>query len=570
VRDRDYLELLLLDLDGRSYPAYKAIRGSYRFPDFTLIVDRVQGDPFASPSQCIATIPEAIAGFPETLYNNRSRQIALRDYLTRQFDRASKEIREERGSGKSGLIAIPTPGQEVLARTAVVITEDGLEIRFLVGLPARGRTILGRQAAEMFLDNIPKILDTLQYRSIDPRKLQEHIEISEDADSIRGQLKERNLVTFIANGSILPRQSGIEPRPLGKEAIPFRSPPSLEVAFTCPNRGEIRGTGIGEGITLIVGGGYHGKSTLLRAIELGIYNHILGDGREFVITDPTAMKIRAEDGRSIAGVDISPFINSLPGGRSTIDFSTANASGSTSQAANTIEALEAGARVLLIDEDTTATNFMIRDRRTRELIQKEPITPFIDKVRQLYEERGVSTILVVGGSGDYFEVADRIVVMEDFQPGDVTERAREIARKYPVDRFSEENFGTLTPRVPLPESIDPGRGRHEVRVRVRDVDEVAFGTEDIDAGAIEQIVEPEQLRAIVAAIVYGKERGYIDGQNSLRAIVTALRDDIEKNGLDILTESPQCDMSSFRELEFAAVLNRLRTLRVRQARAFLH
>ena len=100
--------------------------------------------------------------------------------------------------------------------------------------------------------------------------------------------------------------------------------------------------GIRKGITLIVGGGYHGKSTLLKALEAGVYNHIAGDGREFVITDDTAFKLRAEDGRSITGVDISPFIKNLPNKKDTVHFSTEDASGSTSQAANLMEALESG------------------------------------------------------------------------------------------------------------------------------------------------------------------------------------------------------------------------------------
>ncbi|MEG3436009.1 ABC-ATPase domain-containing protein [Pannus brasiliensis CCIBt3594] len=568
MNDRTSLKSLLLNLDGRTYQAYKDIKGSYRFPEFILIIERVQGDPFASPSKLIAKIPKSVAGFPETLYSNRIREIAFRDYLTRQFDRVSRGIGRDRGSGKSGLITIPPMGQEILERTTVLINENDLEIRFLVGLPARGRSILGRQAAELLCEDVPDAIDaTLKYHRLSEKNIREHVETAEDADYIRAHLVERNLIAFIANGSILPRRSGIDDRPLVEDAVPFQSPPGLEVAFTCPNRGEIKGMGIAEGITLIVGGGYHGKSTLLRAIERGVYNHIPGDGREFAITNATAVKIRAEDGRSIAGVNISPFIKNLPGGRSTTGFSTANASGSTSQAANIIEALEAGTEVLLIDEDTTATNFMIRDARMQKLIasEKEPITPFIDKVRYLFTEYGVSTILVIGGSGDYFEVADRVIAMEDFQPRDVTEIAKEIALEHPIPRYSEggDTFGDLTPRIPLPDSIDPGRGRHAVKFRVRDVDEVAFGTEDIDLGAIEQIVDPCQLRAIVAAIVHGKEKGYIDRHTSLPAILSAILQDIENDGLDILTEFPQCDLAMFRRLELAAVLNRLRTLRVK-------
>jgi predicted ABC-class ATPase len=324
--------------------------------------------------------------------------------------------------------------------------------------------------------------------------------------------------------------------------------------------------GMPEGITLIVGGGYHGKSTLLRAIELGVYNHIPGDGRELVVTNPAAVKIRAEDGRSIAGVDISPFINQLPQGRSTTNFATANASGSTSQGANIIEALEVGAKVLLVDEDTAATNFMIRDRRMQELIakDKEPITPFIDKIRQLYLDYHVSTILVMGGSGDYFDVADTVVAMDNFQPQDVTAKAKGIAQQHFNERQSEggTEFGQITHRIPLPAGIDPSRGRRAVKLKVRDVDQVAFGSEDIDLGAVEQIVDVGQLRAIASAIVYAKEN-YLDGKRSISEILDQVMAEISAQGLDVVTPFPQGDLALFRRFELAAALNRLRSLQVK-------
>ncbi len=434
-----------------------------------MLVDYVQGDPFASPSQLRVIIPQTVAKFPSLLYQSLSREIALRDYLTRQFSQEAKRVSSNRGTGKSGLISIASLGQEVLIRNAVLIDTEAVEVRFIVGLPARGRRVLGRQAAQMLCQDIPRIVArSLIYKSLDGKDIQNHVETIEDADWLRQQLAGKNLVAFVANGAILPRRSGVDPRPL-IDAIPFKSPPSLQVEFDCPNCGVIQGMGIPAGISLIVGGGYHGKSTLLKAIELGIYNHIPGDGREYVVSNMNGVKIRAEDGRSIAGVNISPFINHLPQGRSTTNFVTTNASGSTSQAANIIEAIEAGTELLLIDEDTSATNFTIRDRRMQALIakEKEPITPFIDKVRQLYTDYGVSTILVMGGSGDYFDVADLVIALENYIPQDVTTQAKAIALQYLSDRNLEggTNFGTITPRIPLKESINASRGKREVNVK---------------------------------------------------------------------------------------------------------
>ena len=565
--DRENLRSTLLQLDGRGYKAYKDIKGSYNFPDFTLIIDRVQGDPFASPSQVRVQLPQSIAGFPRNLYQNRSREIALRDYLTRQFDQVAREISSRRGTGNSGLIAIAPVGQSVLDRTSAFITDKFVEVRFVVGLPARGRQIAGRQAAAMLCDDISQIVDqTIKYHQLDGAVIKHHVETVEDADWLRQNLGERGLVAFIPDGAILPRRSGVDEHPLLNDAVAFQSPESLQVEFTCPNRGLITGMGIPAGITLVVGGGYHGKSTLLRAIELGVYDHIPDDGRELVVTHPAAVKIRAEDGRSIASVDISPFINQLPQGRSTRQFSTTNASGSTSQAANIMEALESGAQLLLVDEDTAATNFMIRDRRMQQLIakDKEPITPFIDKVRQLYTDYGVSTILVMGGSGDYFDVADTVIAMENFQPQDVTEKAKAIAQQHTTERTPEggEQFGQITPRIPLAESIDPSRGQRDVKLKVRDVDGVVFGTEEIDLSAVEQIVERGQLRAIASAIVYAKEQ-YINERRTLPEILNCIMADIELQGLDILSNLPEGDLVLFRRFELAAALNRLRTLKVR-------
>jgi predicted ABC-class ATPase len=560
------LRSLLLQLDGSGYKAYRDIEGSYEFPEFTLIVDRTQADPFASPSKFRVKVARSVAGFPLELFQSASRNIALRDYLTRQFDRVAKRISFRRGTGKSGSIAIVSVGQEVLDRNSVFIDESIVEVRFLVGLPARGRSILGRQAAEMLCEDIPVIVkEALKYSSLDRQAIQKHVETIEDADWLRQQLTEKNLVAFVANGSILPRLSGVDPRPLSKGAIPFQSPPSFEVEFNCPNCGLIKGMGIPLGITLIVGGGYHGKSTLLKAIELGVYNRLPDDGREYVITNLDAVKVRAEDGRSIAGVDISPFINRLPMGTSTTNFSTTNASGSTSQAANIIEALEAGAKLLLVDEDTAATNFMIRDRRMQQLIakEKEPITPFIDKIQHLYSDYGVSTILVMGGSGDYFDVADTVIAMENFQPQDVTEKAKAIAKEYQTDRNVEggKEFGRVTARIPLAESIDPSRGSRAVKLKVRDVDEVGFGTEDIDLAAVEQIADPAQLRAIALAIVYAKEN-YINGKITIAEILDRVIADVKESGLDIVAEFIQGDLALFRRFELAAALNRLRTLQI--------
>lgn len=534
----------------------------------------MQGDPFASPSRLRVRVSQKIASFPKELFSTRVRKLALEDFLTRMFAKASRRVSERRGSGKSGMIAIDTPGQEVLERTSMVVTEKFVEARFVVGLPAAGRRILGREAIEMFFDEIPYIVEaSLLYSSCDPREIKLHVDVVEDQEFLREELLNRNLIAFVANGSILPRESGISDKPMSKEkAVPFTSPPSLEIELELPNRGRIRGMGLRSGITLIVGGGYHGKTTFLKALERCVYPHIPGDGREYVVSLRETVKIRAEDGRRVEEVDISPFISYLPMGKDTRSFSTDDASGSTSQAANIMEALEVGAKVLLIDEDTSATNFMIRDARMQELVakEKEPITPFIDKVRSLYKDYGVSSVIVLGGSGDYFDVADCVIMMDEYRPIDVTHKAKEIARRFRTNRKSEggESFGNIIERIPIPSSINPKKGS-KVKVRAKGLRYIQFGRESIDLSFLEQLVDESQTRAIGDFLYYGLAKGYINGEKTIKEIINLIVKDIKKNGLDVLSpfrgEHPG-EYAMPREFEIAGALNRLRTLRVRQRR----
>lgn len=569
MQTRDDLTRALQRIDGRGYKAYKEIQGTYTFPGFTLSIDHVQGDPFAAPSRLRVFVGPEVARFPEETRRNRSRAVGLAHLLARSFARGARGVAERRGSGKSGMIEIDRPGQEVLERTAVIVKPGGeVEARFVAGLPAAGRRVLGRQADRMLTADLPEIVNaSLMYEANDAAAVERAVTVNEDADHLRAALGERGLVAFVADGSVLPRRSGVDERPLREGAVPFRSPESLRTTIELPNRGAVTGMGIPEGVTLVVGGGFHGKSTLLNALERGVYNHEPGDGRELVASDRRAMKIRAEDGRRVAGVDISPFIGELPYGRTTDFFTSDNASGSTSQAANIVEALEAGATTLLVDEDTAATNFMIRDHRMQELVakEKEPITPFVDKVRQLYEERGVSSIIVAGGSGDYFDAADRVIVMDAYVPEDGTAEAKAIALKYRSERTPEggDRFGDVPDRIPDRTSVDPSRGRREVSVKVRGLRTIQFGEETVDLSAVSQIVHAGQTRALADAILYARER-YMDGRRPLRAILDAVEADLDREGLALLSARAVGDHALFRPLELAAALNRLRSLQVRR------
>lgn len=573
MRSYEDLRRLLLRLDGRGYKAYKEIEGAYGFSDFDLFIDHVQGDPFADPSRFRVRIPQSTARMPSSAFSNKIREIALRDYLARSFDRALKgRVDSVRGSGKSGIMYIDAPGQEILERSAAFAGPEGVEARFKVGLPARGRTVMGSAAARMILDELPRaIRGALFYRSLDAGSLSRHLESAEDQDAMRASLRERGLVAFVADGSVLPRRSGVDERPLTEgKVVSFESPESLAVTLQTPNAGRVTGMGIPEGVTLIVGGGFHGKSTLLSALELGVYNHLPGDGRERVVAREDAVKIRAEDGRSVVNVDISPFIGDLPYGRNTTGFFTENASGSTSQAANIVEALEAGSGLLLIDEDTSATNFMIRDARMQRLVaaEKEPIRPLIDLAGPMYRELGVSTVIVMGGSGDYLDVADNVVMMDSYRPRDVTDRARAVAGELPTKREASDAGWRGKPgdRTFDPSSLGAQRGRRE-KVAAKSKYFIMFGRRTIDLSAVEQLVDESQTRAIGDALIFLRENHMTGGGKPLGSMLDAFEAAVDRGGLDEIMRARLGDRARPRRYEVAAALNRLRGVKVRRSQA---
>lgn len=556
-------------IDGRGYRAYQDLRGRYRGRGFVLHVDRVQGDPFAAPSELRAVLEPAFAGFGEAELGSAVRRVALADFLTRSLGSAvARRGGRRMGSGSSGRIGVCPCGQEILERTACEVTAGAeVTVRFTVGLPAEGRRIAGRAAATLLAEELPALLaDSLRRDGLDGEALVRHVDAAEDQQALRAALRGRGLVAFLAEGARLPRASGASDAPATGEVVPLVPPEELAVTLRAPHAGEVRGLGVPEGVTLIVGGGYHGKSTLLAAVARGVYDHVPGDGRELCVTDRDAVVVRAEDGRAVAGVDIRAFVDGLPLGRGTERFSTQDASGSTSQAAAIVEALEAGARVLLVDEDTAATNFMIRDRRMRRLVPeaKEPITPFVDRVRELGERLSVSTVLVLGGSGDYLEVADRVIRMEGYRPHDVTAEARAIARELPArdeDLAPPPAMAPPAPRRVRPGSLDPSRGRRAERVKAVRTRDIVFGESEIDVSLVEQLVDPAQARAVGDALLEAT-RQLGAGPRSVPELLDAIEARVGAEGLAALQPGPAGDRARPRRHEVAAALNRLRTLEV--------
>ena len=526
-------------LDDRSYAAYKAIVGRYEAPDgWVLHVDRVQPDPYAPPTRIRLEIPTDLPGLEiledRELLATEDRRLAVRDFLTRELHTGFKGTN----------LSIAAPGQEILERSAVVVLPEGpedgtssgdwtLQVRARMALPARGRSIQGHEAARIVSRDLPRALDAaLDLTGERAERLLAHVAALEDHRALTRTVRERGWVSFLADGALLPRRSGVSDEPLHVDAVPLQAPDSLAAVVTLPHAGQVRGTAIGTGVTVIVGGGYHGKSTLLSAVERGVYPHVPGDGRELVATVPDAVKVRAADGRAVTGVDLSPFISHLPGGRGTVAFTTKNASGSTSQAASIIESIEAGASALLLDEDTSATNLLIRDARMRSLVadEREPITPFVDRVGAL-AATGVSTVMVMGGSGDYLDVADRILLMDSYELRDATDRAAAVVAAQPREDTALPQWPTASPRAPLPSP--PRERRGPTRTRARGLDRFQLDREEIDVADVSGIVDPGQTEAIAHALRALLEQRF-DGISSLAECLEDLDALLDDEGLDAL------------------------------------
>ena len=593
-------------IDGRSYAAYKAIVGRYRSPlGWVLYIDRIQPDPYAPPTAIRVVLPLALTGADarltgftprltgadtrptgtnetlteanETLTGTNShlttsptRAVALRDYLARTL----RELL------KGQAISIAPAGQEILERSSVNLHETWqddfstpafnapgpyLELRLRWSLPAFGREIAGRQAARNLNLDLARAVASLDLRESElGAEAWKHCQVAEDHAALQEILVERGWVAFLADGANLARRSGVSQLPL-EGGVPLTAPETLAQTVQLPHAGVVRGTAIPAGVTVIAGGGYHGKSTLLNAIARGIYPHIPGDGRELVATVPEAMAVRAADGRAVTGVDLRPFISHLPGrDADPAQFTTANASGSTSQAASIMESLELWGQpaqaALLLDEDTCATNLLIRDQRMRALVssEREPITPLVDRIRALHRERGISTLIVMGGSGDYLDVADQVLIMDSYRLVDATAQARQVCASQP-------RVDTSLPDFPLPAQRLPQRPeakrRGPSRTRALGTQRLVLDRHEVDVADVSGLVDEGQALAVAWALRALLER-HFDGRTSLSQALAQVAKRLDDVGLDALGEAHPAFLVRPRLVDVGAAVNRLRSLQV--------
>jgi len=405
----------LLKLHGKPYGVYKSLQGQYfNFGDFTIKFTHIQGDPHAQPSKAMLSSKMSSLGFPEDLLGTKEKEISLADFLLRQFDKTAENI------------SIVRAHSQIMQRNSLYIENGIVRILVSVNMPGDGRRIEGEKASELLIGILSDWVTTAMYwNNLNKEACKAHIEYFINRNFLLSQLSEKKLAAFVPNGAILPRESGFSEAPM-QNAVPFISPPELLVELNLPNGERVAGMGIPNGVTVIAGGGFHGKSTLLHALEEAVYPHILGDGREYVVIDESATPIKTEEGRVVNGTDISSLVRELPLKGNTKNFCTKNASGATSQAANLLEALELGASTILIDEDASAVNFLIRDERMRKLInaESEPLIPLTDRIRE-FANKGINFIIVSGACGDYLSLADWVIAFTEYKARCFTEITKE-------------------------------------------------------------------------------------------------------------------------------------------------
>ena len=561
----DRLRDKLLTVEGKPYAAYKALEGAYRFERFVLYLDHIQGDPLGSPSLLRVRVDQGEAQFPAELRSTRLRRVALEDYLARQWQDAIRKT--TRARSRPGGFSVDVGGQQILERTACRVAEDYVEIRGRVAMAADGRKPAGKVALAMFMEELPQLVEHTLFYAMQPAPaVHRHVTGAEDADALRTQLRDRGLVAFFADDAVLPRDGGND-RPLLSHLVTFQAPEELRTTLHAPHRGPVTGLGIPRGVTVILGGNFSGKSTLLRVLAVGVYQHIPGDGREYCVTIGDAVKVSADAGRRIEGVDLTPFVAALPTGDDLTRYRTNSAPETLSQTAGIMEALETGCSLLLLDEDTTTLPLLLRDQLWPRLVANgvDPVSPLVDVVRPLYEEHGVSTVLATSVSGEYIDVADTVIVMDKFRPRVVTSTAKAaVTNLGPRPAPRKDRFGRIPQRVPLPDSVSGLRGR-KLRAELQGTRTVALGREVLQLDRIEQLVEATQAKTVGDVLVFAAEQSYLDGVRTLHEIIALVDEAIAQRSLDVLSpySGHPGDYALPRRHEIAAAFNRLRSLRVR-------
>lgn len=553
-------------LNGKNYGLYKSLADKpWDFGDFTLEFLHVQGDPYAPASRVVIKANLSMLGYAGEWSGSFERRLALSDFLHRKLSRLVKE----RYPDKDAAVIFDVAGPEMLVRNSLWIDNGELRACLQVKLPGEGRKIQAELAAEILTMVLPDLVSAgLYYDKSDEGALQEHYRVLAERREILSQLDACGLCAFVPDGAVLPRASGLSEMPLEK-AIPFVAPEEMAVTLNVCGR-EIRGMGIPKGISVITGGAFHGKSTLLQALTRSVYPHIPGDGREGIVIDETALRIGVEDGRSVRCTDLSMFVRDLPGGVSTKNFNTLSASGSTSEAANLLEAMEAGSQTFLIDEDSSAVNFLIRDVRVRKLLgdDREPLIPLTDRIKEL-AAAGFSFILVAGACGDYLDLADNIIVMANYKAecAKLTPAPSTSSWRGEAPTGSTEPAEVTQPRAfatymqPLQKSVRPTSAvERQVKVKLAGDTLLQIGFLVSDTSRLNTLVDKQQRfgAGFILLNLLQNAASNNDAAQSVAGVAQKLCENIKNVGFRNLPQGMSREMSLPRPVDIACVAFRLR------------
>lgn len=534
MASEEVLRKTLKNADGKPFQKYKGIQNNFVLEDFEIIFDDVQNDRMGHTAIRVR-VPHKKAGFPEDMYDTKLREIALRDLIARRFrESARTHARSPIPKTSGGEVFIPRPGQEILERGSVAISPYFIEVRFTADLPADGNKV-SAVAMDLLMERIKTIIsESLYFSAYKQSKVYNHLQTYENAEFIRENLDSKGIVAFIADGSVLPRRDDdLAPMVDAKE---FVTDPALKVTFDVPYGEPISGMGIPKGFTAVTGASRNGKSALLDAIFAGVYDHIPGDGREYVITSRDAAFIMAEPNRPADSVDISMFVPETPEFDDTSAAKKEFVSSPMSEFVSVSEAVEMGSKLILIDEEYSNPCVM----RKGFLADNEKIIS-LSEMGSSMGRQGISLVMV-SGDESVIRSADNVLVVEGFKvsPAKVERTGNGKEFSMPADRY------------PVSKGIVYEKGHRDVNVTAQEIRTIEIGEFKVHV-PVAALFDISQTNTVADAIAYMKE--HMDGSKNMLDVckdaIGAIKaeDDSTDNGSGM-------HHATIRAIDLAAVLNR--------------
>ncbi len=546
MASEEVLRKTLKNADGKPFAKYKGIQNVFSLEGFEISFDEVQNDR-SGHTYARVRVPLKAAGFPEDVYGTPSRKVAFRDLVARRFwESARTRARSPIPKTDGGEGYMPRPGQEILDRGCVAVTEYSLEARFSLDLPSTGGKVNASATEELVFGRIAGIVsDSMLFSAYKLSKMYNHVFTAENADFIRGNLGSRGLAAFVAEGSVLPRRED-DMAPM-IDAVPFSCDAAASVEFEVPNGDPVRGWGVPEGFTALVGPSRHGKSVLADAVFAGVYNHIPGDGREYVVSVPDAVYVMAEEGRPVTSDDMSSFISPAPG-LDPSKFDSARASSPASEFAAVAEAMELGSSLVVVDEGYSNPSVIRKG-----YLSEDSAYISLSEAGGAMGRAGTSMLMVTGDESAVRH-ADSVFLVKDFKVSPVK-----------VEMVLEECVVKAPePRCPVSKNMSFEKGRKDLSVSAPSVRAVEIGSLRIEVPTA-AFFDMSQTRAAADAVLAMKDG--MDGSKTLAELCSEAVESLKAS--DSEDGNVSCAYHAYpRPIDVAAVVNRHpQVLMIRKGRA---